>query len=294
MKFVTMTPVVRMSPYSRERREPFSLMEHQFENRLGDCFHDDMMLASPWSYPKIKYHPHQWERKNAIKKKSAEPETWSHKLSLPDIFELKHVKTEVKEQKVLVVTAVLSQRDENSEDKIEARRTIDLPENVKSDTIKVIKMRGTFFVTGEMKREELQHTDEDTDKFVDVHADPKPLELSFNLGSLDPEHVSVKLHGDKLVVSGRQVEEGEGRYSSQEFYRVVTLPQHVNAEELKSVVSDDGQLRVTAPVKLELTKSKDIPVEMKKPEDKEEMRKSEDKGEKEEEKTSDMEDKCEQ
>ena len=70
-------------------------------------------------------------------------------------------------------------------------------------------------------------------------------------GEFRPEELNVKVEGRMLVVKGdRQIRVGNATESKQ-FNRELTIPEFVDAKNLQSYLTDNGQLFLEAPVLLD-------------------------------------------
>ncbi|UJR26619.1 hypothetical protein I4U23_007938 [Adineta vaga] len=79
----------------------------------------------------------------------------------------------------------------------------------------------------------------------------KKYKVVFDTGEFRPEELNVKVEGRMLIVKGdRQIKVGNATESKQ-FNRELTLPEFVDAKNLQSYLTDDGQLTMEAPVLLD-------------------------------------------
>ncbi|CAF1598418.1 unnamed protein product [Adineta ricciae] len=79
----------------------------------------------------------------------------------------------------------------------------------------------------------------------------KKYKIQFDVGEFRPEELNVRVEGRMLVVKGdRQIRIGNATESKQ-FNRELTIPEFVDAKNLQSYLTDDGQLFLEAPVLLD-------------------------------------------
>jgi len=88
----------------------------------------------------------------------------------------------------------------------------------------------------------------------------KPLDLRLELPSINPDNISVKLVGDRLIIEGTQRETKNGHSWINQVRRVVNLPDYIDVEQIRSSVTDDGVLKIFAPVYQSKTQEKTITV----------------------------------
>jgi len=90
----------------------------------------------------------------------------------------------------------------------------------------------------------------------------KPLDLRLELPSISPENISVKLVDDRLIVEAVQKDEKQGHSMIHHVRRVITLPHYIDIDQIKSSVTDDGMLKIYAPVQKTREEPRQIMVEM--------------------------------
>ncbi|OTF73758.1 Heat shock protein 20-like protein [Euroglyphus maynei] len=89
--------------------------------------------------------------------------------------------------------------------------------------------------------------------------------MNFDVRNFDPNSVQVKLDGNNLQVQAKQEKKGDGHYEYREFVRHVTVPQNIEAGQLKCKMDKDGILRFEAPLKQieqQQSRERNIPIEM--------------------------------
>lgn len=75
--------------------------------------------------------------------------------------------------------------------------------------------------------------------------------VNLDVQQFKPEEVSVKLQGDYLVVEGKHEERQDKHgFISRQFQRRYKLPENVDTEKIKSTLSSDGVLQLSAPKKI--------------------------------------------
>ncbi|VEN51747.1 unnamed protein product [Callosobruchus maculatus] len=78
-----------------------------------------------------------------------------------------------------------------------------------------------------------------------------------------PEEITVKLTGDREVtIEGKHEEkQDEHGYISRHFVRRYVLPEEFDTNQIQSKLSSDGVLSISAPLKSEKVREKNIPIE---------------------------------
>lgn len=76
-------------------------------------------------------------------------------------------------------------------------------------------------------------------------------QVNLDVQQFKPEEINVKVVDDHLVVEGKHEERQDKHgYISRQFTRRYKLPENVELESLKSTLSSDGILAITAPKKV--------------------------------------------
>ncbi|XP_075230246.1 protein lethal(2)essential for life-like [Lycorma delicatula] len=76
--------------------------------------------------------------------------------------------------------------------------------------------------------------------------------VNLDVQQFKPEEVTVKLQGDYLVVEGKHEERQDKHgFVSRQFQRRYKLPENIDHDKIKSQLSSDGVLTLTAPKKPE-------------------------------------------
>jgi len=87
--------------------------------------------------------------------------------------------------------------------------------------------------------------------------------INLDLNGFKPENVNVNLNGRLLTIKAHMdhtSEDGSQRIK-QEISREYTLPDNLELDKLRSLFSEDGMLRIEAPLKNDLGKApKEIPI----------------------------------
>ena len=74
-------------------------------------------------------------------------------------------------------------------------------------------------------------------------------QVSFNLSEFSPEEIQVKLIGDNvLYVEAKHMSKKDGREVERYFSHYYSVPDNVDIEAIKSTISKDGTLKMTAPL----------------------------------------------
>ncbi|KOC70251.1 Protein lethal(2)essential for life [Habropoda laboriosa] len=83
-----------------------------------------------------------------------------------------------------------------------------------------------------------------------VQADKKKFQVTLDVQQFDPEEVTVKVVGNNVMVEGKHEErQDEHGWISRQFARKYLVPEQCDIEQLKSDLSSDGVLTITAPRK---------------------------------------------
>ncbi|CAK9818773.1 Protein lethal(2)essential for life [Anthophora plagiata] len=83
-----------------------------------------------------------------------------------------------------------------------------------------------------------------------VKADKKNFQVTLDVQQFDPEEVTVKVSGNNVVVEGKHEErQDEHGWISRQFVRKYFVPEQCDIDQLKSNLSSDGVLTITAPRK---------------------------------------------
>jgi len=121
-------------------------------------------------------------------------------------------------------------------------------------------------MTTEDKREETDVVEEKVDETAAVEEkreeERRPLDLRLELPSISPENITVKLVDDRLIVEAVQKDEKQGHSMIHHVRRVITLPHYIDIDQIKSSVTDDGMLKIYAPVQKTREEPRQIMVEM--------------------------------
>uniref|UniRef100_A0A7I4XUZ3 SHSP domain-containing protein n=1 Tax=Haemonchus contortus TaxID=6289 RepID=A0A7I4XUZ3_HAECO len=85
------------------------------------------------------------------------------------------------------------------------------------------------------------------DQVGKVTEDDTRLVISLNVSKFKPDELRVNIDGRTITVEGKQeVKEGP-TYSARSFLRRWKLPENVDVEQIRSTISEDGQLAIEAP-----------------------------------------------
>ena len=90
------------------------------------------------------------------------------------------------------------------------------------------------------------------DKLIGHVSDEKNFGYNFDLSGFDPKDIKVKTVGQKVVVEAETEEnehqEGCHSFCHRHYHRTLVLPKNVKPSDLKSTISKDGVLGITAPL----------------------------------------------
>lgn len=103
---------------------------------------------------------------------------------------------------------------------------------------------------------------------VNIYDEEKAYQLELEIPGYEKEEISVNIEEGKLIVTGeRKTGESDANknytrreFKAQNFERVFSLPENINADEIKAEVRN-GILSLTIPKKAEEKKTKQIVVE---------------------------------
>ncbi|KOX74086.1 Protein lethal(2)essential for life [Melipona quadrifasciata] len=83
-----------------------------------------------------------------------------------------------------------------------------------------------------------------------VQADKNKFQVTLDVQQFAPEEVTVKVVGNNVVVEGKHEErQDEHGFISRQFVRKYIVPEQCDIDQLKSSLSSDGVLMITAPRK---------------------------------------------
>ncbi|CAJ0589057.1 unnamed protein product [Cylicocyclus nassatus] len=82
---------------------------------------------------------------------------------------------------------------------------------------------------------------------VEVMDDDYKLAISMNVAQFTPKELSVDVDGRVLTIEGKQENEESNGSFMRSFVRQWTLPDDVDADQLKCTITEDGYLAVEAP-----------------------------------------------
>ena len=83
-----------------------------------------------------------------------------------------------------------------------------------------------------------------------VQADKNKFQVTLDIQQFAPEEVTVKVVGNNVVVEGKHEErQDEHGFISRQFVRKYIVPEQCDIDQLKSSLSSDGVLMITAPRK---------------------------------------------
>ena len=71
--------------------------------------------------------------------------------------------------------------------------------------------------------------------------------VTLDVNNYQPEDISLKVDGDKLLVKGKRYKESEFGFESSEFERIYPIPSDVDTKGFQSKLNDEGLLEIEAP-----------------------------------------------
>ncbi|KAK6044650.1 Hsp20/alpha crystallin family protein [Cooperia oncophora] len=77
--------------------------------------------------------------------------------------------------------------------------------------------------------------------------DDSKLSFSLNVSKFKPDELKVTIDGRNLTVTGEQEFQEGSSYSARSFLQQWTLPEDVNLEQIRSTLTDSGQLIIDVP-----------------------------------------------
>ncbi|KAK6040696.1 Hsp20/alpha crystallin family protein [Cooperia oncophora] len=93
-----------------------------------------------------------------------------------------------------------------------------------------------------------------------VTDDGSKFTVALNVSKFKPDELKVNIDGRTLTVEGKQeVKEGSS-YTSRSFLRQWTLPEGVDVEQIRSSLTDEGQLAIELPKPKPTINSRSIPI----------------------------------
>jgi HSP20 family molecular chaperone IbpA len=177
-------------------------------------------------------------------------------------FSPKSIKTEIKENKLVVSGSEGAKHDTDDYSVREFRKTYELPKNAESDKmVSFVTSNGQLVVEVPLKREEKSLLSEKV-QIVDGEKGAKSVQLNIELPEkMDPAKVSVTCKDRDLIIKSEDKKETPDSFSQMHYYRRVTLPENTDFERLKCTL-EDNKLALSAPLNMELKpNSRSIPIE---------------------------------
>ena len=89
----------------------------------------------------------------------------------------------------------------------------------------------------------------------------KEFKLEFDVRQFKPEEIVIKTKDNCLSVHAKHEEKSSNGHVYREYQRAFTLPTEVPGDALKSVLSPEGILTITAPLQKAIAAEKIIPIE---------------------------------
>ena len=86
--------------------------------------------------------------------------------------------------------------------------------------------------------------------------------VTLDVRNYEPDEISLKVEGDKLLVKGKSHKENEFGFDTSEFERAYPIPSDVDIQGFQSKINEEGQLEIEAPkIKQEKLQKEDQSIE---------------------------------
>ncbi|KAK6040426.1 Hsp20/alpha crystallin family protein [Cooperia oncophora] len=93
-----------------------------------------------------------------------------------------------------------------------------------------------------------------------VTDDESKLTIALNVSKFKPDELKVNVDGRTLTVEGKQEVKDGSNYTARSFLRQWTLPENIDVEQIRSSLSDEGQLAIELPKPKETSNARNIPI----------------------------------
>ncbi|CAF3084364.1 unnamed protein product [Rotaria socialis] len=84
-------------------------------------------------------------------------------------------------------------------------------------------------------------------RIVDKGDNQKQLEMSIEMKNYKPDEIKVSVKNNELLVKGERRHANDNSFERSFFFKSTTLPPGTQVEQLKSQLTDDGQLKIEVP-----------------------------------------------
>lgn len=177
-------------------------------------------------------------------------------------FSPNSIKTEIKENKLVVSGSEGAKHDTSDYSVREFRKTYELPKNAETDKmVSFVASNGQLVVEVPLKREAKSLQSEKV-QIVEGEKGAKSVQLKIELPEkIDPANVSVTCKDRDVIIKTEEKKETPDSVSQMHYYRRVTLPENTDFEQLKCTL-EDNKLALCAPLNMELKPNyRAIPIE---------------------------------
>ncbi|PIO53800.1 Hsp20/alpha crystallin family protein [Teladorsagia circumcincta] len=96
---------------------------------------------------------------------------------------------------------------------------------------------------------------------IQVTDDGSKLAISLDVSKFKPDELKVNLDGRTLTIEGKQEITEGSNYTSRSFLRRWTLPEDVDVEQIRSNLTENGQLAIEVPKAKPAANSRSIPIQ---------------------------------
>ncbi|KAK6014584.1 Hsp20/alpha crystallin family protein [Ostertagia ostertagi] len=93
-----------------------------------------------------------------------------------------------------------------------------------------------------------------------VTDDGSKLAISLDVSKFKPDELKVNIDGRTLTIEGKQEITEGSNYTSRSFLRRWTLPEDVDVEQIRSTLSENGQLAIEVPKPKPAITARNIPI----------------------------------
>ncbi|KAK6009894.1 Hsp20/alpha crystallin family protein [Ostertagia ostertagi] len=94
-----------------------------------------------------------------------------------------------------------------------------------------------------------------------VTDDGSKLAISLDVSKFKPDELKVNIDGRTLTIEGKQEITEGSNYTSRSFLRRWTLPEDVDVEQIRSTLSENGQLAIEVPKPKPAVTARTIPIQ---------------------------------
>ncbi|KAK5965487.1 SHSP domain-containing protein [Trichostrongylus colubriformis] len=91
--------------------------------------------------------------------------------------------------------------------------------------------------------------------------DESKLAISLNVSKFKPEELKVNIDGRTLTIEGQQEVKDGSSYTMRSFVRQWNLPEDVDVEQIRSTLTENGQLAIEVPKAKPAVTARNIPIQ---------------------------------